>query len=121
VERARSWDDYLQAERDRIAVQEARKWERRRQQALETNWLLSGELREKLKAMLAWPIARQKTAKDGTTIIFDPARWSYQTVALLAKTAAELGAAVLLAVGKDPDELTDAEARAITEDPDWVA
>jgi hypothetical protein len=111
VERARAWDAFLQAERDKVAIREARKWESRRLAALEANWGLSLELREKLKKMLEFPISKQ-TTKDGKTII-EPARWSYQTIVSLAKAAAEIGAAVLLAVGSDPDALTEAEARAV--------
>ena len=37
-ERAGAWDDHLQAERDKVAAEEAAKWERRRLQALEEGW-----------------------------------------------------------------------------------
>jgi hypothetical protein len=117
VERSRSWDNYLQRERDKVAVQEARKWERRCQQALESNWEVAQQLRAKLEKILAWPMERQTTSKDGKTVVIEPARWSYQTVALLARTAAEIGAATLQAVAADVDALTDAEARATSEEP----
>jgi hypothetical protein len=74
-------------------------------------------LRAKAEKMLAWPMQRQTTSKDGRTVVIEPARWSFQTVALLAKTAAEIGAATLLAVATDVDDLSDAEARATSEEP----
>ena len=39
-QRACAWDDHLQAERDKVAAEEAAKWERRRLQALEEGWQL---------------------------------------------------------------------------------
>src|SRR4051794_38120855 len=36
--RAGAWDAHLQAERDKMAAEEAAKWERRRIQALEDGW-----------------------------------------------------------------------------------
>ena len=40
--RAGAWDAHLQAERDRVAREEAEKWERRRLQALEDGWRPAG-------------------------------------------------------------------------------
>ena len=117
VARSTAWDNHLQAERDKVAVREARKWEQRRQAALEDNWQLAQSLRAKLDRMLAFPLQQTRTSADGKTIIIEPVRWSFQTVALLAKTAAEISAAVLLAVGQDVDEFTDAQARALVDDP----
>src|SRR3954463_900056 len=51
--RAGAWDDRLQAERDRVAAEEAAKWERRRLQALEEGWQLCRALRARLRQMLA--------------------------------------------------------------------
>jgi hypothetical protein len=114
-ERAAAWDAHIQAQRDLVAAAEARKWERRRQKSLETNWEAAQKIRGKFEAMIAWPITR-KFSRDGKTV-FEPARWSFQTAALLARQAAELEAATLLAVASDPDELTDVEARATAEEP----
>jgi hypothetical protein len=117
VERVRAWENHLNEERDRVFIQEARKWARRRQQELEDTWGLVQAIRVKLKAMLAWPISRQRTEKDGKTIIFEPAKWTYQSVALLAKTSAEIGAATLMAAGHDPNDFTEAQLRLIIDDP----
>ena len=53
--RADAWDDHLQAERDRVAVEEAAKWERRRLEALEDGWQTCRALRARLAQMLAVP------------------------------------------------------------------
>ena len=53
--RADAWDDHLQAERDKVAAEEAAKWERRRLQALEEGWQLCQALRARLEQMLASP------------------------------------------------------------------
>jgi len=53
--RAGAWDDHLQAERDKVAAEEAAKWERRRLQALEEGWQTCRALRARLEQMLASP------------------------------------------------------------------
>src|SRR4051794_12380649 len=44
AERCRGWDNHLQAQRDAVAAAEARKWEERRQAALEVNWQVAQAL-----------------------------------------------------------------------------
>ena len=53
--RANSWDAHLQAERDKVAAEEAAKWERRRLQALEDGWRTCRALRARLEQRLASP------------------------------------------------------------------
>ncbi len=53
--RACAWDAYLQSERDKVAAEEAAKWERRRLQSLEQNWELCQSLRARIAQMLAIP------------------------------------------------------------------
>ncbi len=53
--RASAWDDHLQAERDKVAAEEAAKWERRRLRALEQNWELCQSIRARIAQMLAIP------------------------------------------------------------------
>ena len=55
AQRAGAWDDHLQAERDKVAAEEAAKWERRRLQALEEGWQTCRALRARLEQMLAIP------------------------------------------------------------------
>ncbi len=54
--RASAWDDHLQAGRDKVAAEEAAKWERRRLQALEEGWQLCQSLRARIAQMLAIPL-----------------------------------------------------------------
>ena len=51
--RAAAWDAHLQAERDKVAAEEAAKWERRRLQALEEGWQLCQALRARIAQLLA--------------------------------------------------------------------
>ncbi len=53
--RACAWDDHLQAGRDKVAAEEAAKWERRRLQALEEGWLLCQSLRARIAQLLTIP------------------------------------------------------------------
>lgn len=119
--RAQAYDDHLRSERDKVAAAEARKWERRRQQHLESAWDDAQKLRAKAGRMLDFPIARVEVVpgKDGKPDNHvHPAKWTFQTAAQILKFAVEMEAAVLTAAGKDPAELTDAEARAIAEEPE---
>ena len=65
--RAGAWDAHLQAERDKVAAEEAAKWERRRLQALEEGWQLCRALRARLEQMLALPLetAGRRPARAG--------------------------------------------------------
>jgi hypothetical protein len=116
ISRCVAWSNHIQAERDKVAIASARKWERRRQQSLEQNYEVAQKLRDKLKIMLRWPLARKKVSKDGLTTIYEPAKWTFQTAVQIATTVAQLEAATFMAVGADPDALTDAQARALVAD-----
>ena len=113
--RAGAWDAHLQVERNRVAAEEAAKWERRRLQALEEGWQTCRALRARLEQMLASPLeapavapsepaeempqavpdagatpeAARPTPGRGTT------RWNYLTVARLSKLVVELEWALL--------------------------
>ena len=113
--RAGDWDAHLQAERDKVAAEEAAKWERRRLQALEEGWQLCQSLRAKLAEMLAFPletpvVARSVPAEETQAVIAEavstpeegktPAvrgksRWDYTTVGRLSKLVHELEWALL--------------------------
>ncbi len=115
--RACAWDDHLQAERDKVAAEEAAKWERRRLQALEEGWQLCRALRARLEQMLAMPLempagptpeparvrpeAIPEAGADATPEEGREAagrgstRWNYLTVARLAKLIVELEWAIL--------------------------
>jgi hypothetical protein len=117
VERCRAWDNHLQSERDRVFRAEARKWERRRIQALESAWLDAQGLRERARKMLAFPLSTQTVeSKDGKTITtVKPARWTMGQAAMMLRLAAEIEAAIAAATAKDPADMTDAELIGIEE------
>jgi hypothetical protein len=111
AERALAFDRWLQAARDRIAAREAVKWERRRQEALERGWEASRALWAKADAMLDAPLATERT--EGNMTVITPARWTFGTLARIARAAAELEVAVLTATAKDPADMSDAELAAL--------
>ena len=137
-ERAGAWDAHLQAERDKIAAEEAAKWERRRLQALEEGWQLCRSLRVKLAEMLDLPleaspaVAASEPAGETPVAAVDPvatpdetkataergpSRWNCLTVARLSKLVVELEWAILNEAlpppGKiDPLTATDEEIKA---------
>ncbi len=65
--RASAWDDHLQSERDKVAAEEAAKWERRRLQALEQNWELCQSIRARIAQMLAIPLETPDIAPPAPT------------------------------------------------------
>ena len=114
-ERSCAWDDHLQSERDKVAAEEAAKWERRRLQALEEGWQLCRSLRARLEQMLALPlempaVATSEPARESQEVIPDavatpenaratagrvPSRGNDLAVARLAKLVIELEWAIL--------------------------
>ncbi len=134
-QRSSAWDDHLQAERDKVAAEEAAKWERRRLQALEEGWQLCRSLRAKLAQMLAFPLEAPPAAatsepSEGTpeaipnavatpeaTAGRGPTRWNYLTVARLSKLVVELEWALLAEALPPPGDIdpltaTDEEVKA---------
>jgi hypothetical protein len=134
--RAGAWDDHLQAERDKVARQEAEKWERRRLQALEEGWQLCRALRARLTRMLAMPpeppdVAPPEPAREtpqaipeaGTTTEGEETagrgstRWDCLSVARLSKLVVELEWALIAEALPAPAEInpwtaTDEEVKA---------
>jgi hypothetical protein len=99
VERARAWDNHLQAERDRAtaaaAAAEARKWEQRKQAAREANYTIAERLMERAQALLELPTVQQRSTKtdaDGrtTVTVWEPAKWTQRDLPTIAKIAADL-------------------------------
>jgi hypothetical protein len=113
VNRCLQWDRHIQAQRDRVAASEAAKWERRRLLACERNWDLSVKLDEKIDEMLAFPLATEKLLREGKVVHVYPAKWNYGSIALLARTLADLRAAALMAMTRPIDEYSDSELAAI--------
>lgn len=92
VERAAAYDSHMavieQIERERVAAENARKWEERKEEARESGWALYLALKEKADSMLKFPLTRQ-TTKDGNTVV-EPARWTFHTAARVAEVAVKL-------------------------------
>lgn len=120
VDRSRAWDNHLQRERDRVAVEQAAEWERRRLAALESVWQDAERLRAKADKMLAFPLQRTVVECDDhghETTVIHPTKWTFWTAAQMLRMAAEIQAAVLEAVSKDPADLSDAKLHAIAGEP----
>lgn len=111
IERCRAWDAWIQRERDRIARQEAAKWERRKLRALDTVYEDVQVLREQIRRMLSFPLSRRRFEdEDGQRItVVEPARWSWREIIVGLKAVAEIEAMVLTAATRDPEQMSDAE------------
>jgi hypothetical protein len=99
AERARAWDNHLQAERDKVAEKaaaaEARKWEQRKQAAREANYAIAERLMERAQNLLDLPTVQQRSTKtdaDGrtTVTVWEPAKWTQRDLPTIAKVAADL-------------------------------
>lgn len=100
VERVRAWDSHLQAERDKVTAAEARKWEQRRLAAREANFGLAEKLQERVQKLLEMPTVQKRSTVVGddgrtTVTVWEPARWTQRDLAIMAKTASDLGEAAL--------------------------
>jgi hypothetical protein len=100
VERARAWDSHIQAERDKVAAAEARKWERRRLAAREANFGLAEKLQERVQKLLEMPTVQKRSTVMGddgrtTVTVWEPARWAQRDLATMAKIASDLGEVAL--------------------------
>lgn len=115
VGRAKAWDIHLQSERDKAALAEARKWEERRIQAREANFDMAQRLRERASELLRHPIVRARGKGPDGAIVVEPAGWRQDTIAVLAKLAADLESASIPQASKDTTIVSPAKelARAI--------
>jgi hypothetical protein len=105
VERAKSYDDHLakleRTAKFRAAAESAEEWARRRQEAARDNWERSRRLAALADTMLAFPVAEEEIEETDdrgrpVRVTRRPGRWTFQTAAVVAKTAAELSAAALV-------------------------
>ena len=118
VDRAREWDNRVQGTRDKVTLAEQAKWERRRLRMLDNNWRNARRLQALIRKMSEFPI-EQDVTEDGAEIrMVAPAKWTFDTLAKLVKTAAEVEAATIneaLPRGDDafdPDTATPEECQA---------
>jgi hypothetical protein len=122
VLRARAYDHYNEELSRLHAEQAIPLWEKRRQDSLEANMALASRLRENLMAMLDHPLTEEVRDDSRGVTVIQPAKWSYTSVASLAKTIAELEAATIAeALPRGGDESFDVETATIEQLRDFVA
>lgn len=111
--------DELLRKAERAALAAVR--EQRSRELADRNWETSQKLAERVAEMLGYPLAqvekiqKRRQLDDGRTTIIDmsvvrPAKWSFQTAAVMADIASKLGA---LAVG-EPTERTAHQLEGLT-------
>lgn len=111
------WQDRVAAADAAVRAAERAAWkaarERRAAELAERNWAQSQKLAERVAEMLAYPLSqveqvtKRRQMPDGRTTVVEmqvvrPARWSFQTAAIMADIAAKLGA---LAIGEPTDRM----------------
>jgi len=82
--------DWQQADQEIAAIRMAARYQEMQQRIL----TLSEALMQKAEEMAKWPIARQRTQKDGVSITIEPAKWDFGTPAQFVKTTHELFALI---------------------------
>jgi len=95
VERAAAWDQYLamlwqQHYHDQQQHQQDI-WRQRQEQWRETEWDYVRALQRKVDTILSLPVTRQRTVRDGKTVIIEPMNWSLGDVTQLVQLISELG------------------------------
>ena len=95
VERAAAWDQYLAMLWQRHYHQQQQHqqhlWQQRQAQLRETEWEYVRALQRKVDAILSLPVTRQRTTRDGKTVIIEPLNWSVGDVAQLVQLMSDLG------------------------------
>ncbi|APB33407.1 hypothetical protein GlitD10_1087 [Gloeomargarita lithophora Alchichica-D10] len=95
VERAAAWDQYLamlwQQHYHHQQQHQQDIWRQRQEQWRETEWEYVRALQRKVDAILSLPVTRQRTVRDGKTVIIEPMNWSLGDVAQLVQLISELG------------------------------
>jgi hypothetical protein len=99
VERAAAWDQYLamlwqQHYHDQQQHQQDI-WRQRREQWRETEWDYVRALQRKVDTLLSLPVTRQRTVRDGKTVIIEPINWSLGDITQVVQLISELGRKVL--------------------------
>jgi hypothetical protein len=95
--RARKYDDQLELQNRKKAERHIPYWQEQRQRSHRQNIRLARDIRKRVRQMLEHPITMEEVKDvNGREVVFlVPARWTYATVAALAKTAAELDASTI--------------------------
>lgn len=118
VDRSAAWDNRIQGERDKVRLNQEAKWERRRQIMLDTSWRNARRLQKLIRKMSEFPIEQDVTEDGAEVKMIAPAKWTFDTLAKLIKTAAEVEAATINEAlprgddGFDPDTASPEECQA---------
>ncbi|MEN9213679.1 MAG: hypothetical protein Q6J18_06540 [Gloeomargarita sp. DG02_3_bins_56] len=95
VERAAAWDQHLamlwQKHYQQQQQHQQELWRQRQEQWRETEWEYVRALQRKVDAILSLPVTRQRTVRDGKTVIIEPLNWSLGDVSHLVQLISELG------------------------------
>lgn len=93
-ERTAAYDEHLamlMAENQQKALaKQAEKWAARQLELRDEEWKLHSKLRDKVERMLEFPLASQRTSKDGKTIEIQPSKWFMGDVPKMALAASQL-------------------------------
>jgi hypothetical protein len=123
VSRAAAYDAHMekvgQQSREAETAEKEKLWARRRLARMETQWSDAEKLREKVGAMLKWPLQTTivERYEDGRVkTIIQPARWNFGTPVAMLRAAGDLEAEALDAAaeeydGFDPTKATREELR----------
>ncbi|MEN9216010.1 MAG: hypothetical protein Q6K90_01655 [Gloeomargarita sp. HHBFW_bins_162] len=99
VERAAAWDQHLamlwQQHYHQQQQHQQELWRQRQEQWRETEWDYVRALQRKVDAILSLPVTRQRTIRDGKTVIIEPMNWSLGDVSQLVQLISDLGRKVL--------------------------
>jgi hypothetical protein len=123
VERCRTWDNHLQAQRDREAAKETARVERRRRQWLDRMYENALAMDERARAMAKFPVRRQRVEKEGdkTVTIIEPGARIGLEIASLHMRAHELAMAYFDAHEKSAAVMSEEELEAVTDPDAWLA
>lgn len=95
VERAAAWDQYLamlwQKHYHDQQQHQQDIWRQRREQWRETEWDYVRALQRKVDTLLSLPVTRQRTVRDGKTVIIEPMHWNLGDITQLVQLISELG------------------------------
>jgi hypothetical protein len=120
VERSALYDNHLDQQQRKESEKSIAFWEAQRQQSLLANLETARMMRERLHEMMSHPLTKQimKSVGGREVTMIMPAKWTFSTVASLAKVMAEMEAATIgealagaVDSGFDPETATLEELR----------
>jgi len=87
VDRTRAYDAFIEQQ---ARAEQERVWVDRALGQANRTWDLAQQLRTKAEEMARYPLTRQRTERDGHTIVIEPARWTFRDARAIAETADKL-------------------------------